>query len=140
MKGSKLVITAKDINQSILEHLEYEFGSFYFFRNFIISEIKTGVIIDFEKIKPAFQNVIKHYRRDIPFVYISNRINSYSVVPTSHFQTRDIFPNLMGYAIVSYNPKTDKVAELERSFFDKHLEIFDSLDKAIKWAETISFQ
>ncbi len=68
-----------------------------------------------------------------PFVYITNRINSYSVDPQIYFETSKI-KNLAGFAVVSKKYKAKSNAEIEKMFFSKPFEIFGDLDSAKKWA------
>ncbi|WP_459211221.1 hypothetical protein [Aquimarina rhabdastrellae] len=130
-------VTSTTINKKLLEYLCLDFGSFYFYEDCVIGEMNRGSIVDFEKLHPIFKAALLHYKEDISFVYISNRIHSYSVVPTSHFQLRGLFPNLKGYAIVSYNDKTTKIADLERTFFNRPMDVFSNLKDAISWSDQL---
>ena len=87
-------------DKKLLEVVEIDIGFFYYYTDCIISEVNTGVVIAYENLKPVFLNAQKHYGNDIPFYYISNRIHSYSIVLTSHFRIRSIFPNFKAYGIV----------------------------------------
>ncbi len=81
-------------------------------------------------------DVTATYFKDKPFVYITHRINSYAVDPKTYFDTSKI-SNLVGFAVVSKNFKAKSNAELEKIFFNKPFEIFNTLDEAIRWADTI---
>lgn len=45
------------------------------------------------------------------------------------------FPNLKGYAVVSYDPINRDIVEMEKSFLNAPMRIFDSLAEAINWVE-----
>ena len=71
-----------------------------------------------------------------PFVYITNRVNSYSVDPSIYKLTSKI-PNLKGFAVVTKTLLAKKNAEIEKLFLNKPFEIFKDLDEAINWARNI---
>ncbi|WP_025742538.1 hypothetical protein [Aquimarina pacifica] len=117
---------------------EIEIGSVYFFENYIISEVKEGAIITFESTQKLYELTKKYYGNKTPFVYISNRINSYSFEPTAHIKSKTIFPNLKGLAVVIYDPLKNEIAQLEKKFLN-HVEngIFYNLEEAVQWAKKI---
>ena len=71
-----------------------------------------------------------------PFVYITHRINSYSVDPKIYYETSKI-SNLAGFAVVSDKYKAKSNAMVEKMFFSKPFEIFGDLAEAKRWAKTI---
>jgi hypothetical protein len=73
------------------------------------------------------------YFSEKPFVYITHRINSYSVDPKIYYRTEKI-KNLVGFAVVSSNYQAKTNAKIEQMFFSKPFKIFDSLEEAITWA------
>lgn len=83
-------------------------------------------------------NLAKEYfGNKTPFIYITNRINSYSFHPTVHFKTVALFPNLIGYATVTYDEINHKIAQLEESFMNRPAKNFRTLEDAIAWAEQL---
>lgn len=125
------------INRRLIKKYSLDIGSFYFYKNFIIGEIIESVNLNFESGKKLFELAKIHYKDTIPFVYISNRINSYSFIPTGHYKTIELFPNLKGYAIVVYNDINYKIAELEQFYISWQSNIFTTLEDAIEWSENI---
>ncbi|WP_109298830.1 hypothetical protein [Aquimarina sp. AU474] len=125
------------INKRLIRKHVLDFGTVHFYENFIIVEVKEGVILNFEKAAQMFMLGKEYYGKKTPFVYISNRIHSYSFEPTSHFKSSELFPNLKGVAVVTYSPINSNVAELEQSFLKKPSAIFHSLEEAIIWAEQL---
>jgi hypothetical protein len=69
-------------------------------------------------------------------VYISNRVNSYTVNPLIYNETEKI-PNLIAIAMIPETDTMRKNAEYERTFFDKPYEIFETLGEAIFWAHQL---
>lgn len=122
----------------IKKHTVVNIGSFYYYENFMVSEIEEGVVIDLEMVMQVTDMYTKkYYGRHKPFVYIANRINSYSLNPTVHFETAKILPNTKGYAIVTYSKMNAEIANIERPFLKIPIQIFYSMEEAIKWAEDL---
>ncbi len=107
----------------------------FIFDNYVINQIREGI-----DIQPHHNDdlnlIIQENFSDKNMVYISNRVNSYSVNPLIYPETESI-PNLLAIAIVPETEAKRKSAEFERQFFDKPYEIFDTLVEAINWVEKI---
>jgi hypothetical protein len=100
----------------------------------VISTIKEGVV--FGKIESEIQtSEILEVFKNKPFVYITNRINSYSVDPTIYIESSKI-NNLTGFAVVS-TTQSAKTAEVESLFLNKPFKIFSDLSEAKIWAKNI---
>ncbi len=81
------------------------------------------------------RRLAKEYFGKKTFVYITNRINSYSFNPTAHFKTVALFPNIVGYATVTYDEINHDIAQLEESFMNRPTKKFRALEEAIEWGE-----
>ncbi len=112
-------------------------GTFTFFANYMIAEVNEGVAVAYENAKEMLMLAKRYYGNTTPFVYITNRINSYSFNPTAHFKTAPMFPNLKGYAVVTYDAINHDIAEMEQTFMTKPSKNFQSLEEAISWAESL---
>ncbi|MDH7446836.1 hypothetical protein [Aquimarina sp. 2201CG14-23] len=103
--------------------------------NYIKNTIEEGFLV-----MPKHNNLliefVTKYFSDIPFVYISNRVNVYYVDPMVYYEARKI-NNLMGIAVVSKNPRQKKLTELESKFFTKELEYFANIRDALEWKNRI---
>ncbi len=127
----------ENINKSLYGKHTIDIGSFYFYKNFVIGKVKEGLDLNFESGKKLYELIKQYYKSSIPFVYISDRINSYSFKPTRIYGSQDYFPNLKGYAIVTYNSLNYKVAKLEETFTNMPTYIAENLDDAICWSEKL---
>lgn len=125
------------INTAILKKCDLKIGTIYFYENYVVSEIKEGVVLTYENAIHMLELAKTYYGNTTPFVYISNRKNSYSFDPTAHFKTTALFPNLRGYAVVIYNAMNEQVAKMEQSFMNKPANIFKTLDEAVSWVEEL---
>ena len=117
------------------DRLKYHFCEVELFKNYMIVAINEGIHLEPDH-NEILVNIVDTYFRNKPFVYITNRKNSYSVDPAIYLKTSKI-ENLEGFAIVTkkYNAKIN--AEIERMFLTKPLEIFGELKDAIDWAKII---
>lgn len=106
-----------------------------FFENYVISTINEGEVVSQEKSNLQTQVLMDHFK-DRPFVYITHRINSYSVDPTIYFETSK-FSALAGFVVVSKEKPGIKNAIYEKAFLNKPFEIFEDLEDAILWADNL---
>ncbi|HCW65131.1 MAG TPA: hypothetical protein DG752_10725, partial [Leeuwenhoekiella sp.] len=66
----------------IREEHRFNFGSFYFFDDFIISEINEGELFEWDKAQKVLEVGEKFYKNKGSQVnYISNRVHDYSIKP-----------------------------------------------------------
>ena len=118
---------------SLIATLELDIGFFQFYPNLVISEMREGVVVNFDNCLPIFMHGLEYYTVDTPLVYISNRKNSYSFDPTLHLEAKTIFSNLKGYGVVVYDEMNLRIAQLEQKFLDCPIGVFNSLDDAKTW-------
>ncbi|WP_405205686.1 hypothetical protein [Aquimarina sp. LLG6339-5] len=126
-----------DNSNNFIRTHELDIGSFHFYKNYLVSEMKEGASINYDNANKLFLLAKEYYGTSTPFVYITNRINSYSFEPTTHFKSAKLFPNLKGYGVVTYNAINNKIASLEQSFLDVPTKIFDNLKEAVLWVDEI---
>ncbi len=117
---------------NLKDKLETEIGDLYFYPDLVIVEAKEGVTLSY---KTAFSVLLKGLQLTgfKPFVYISNRINSYAVDPNDYKYLNKV-SSLKAMAIVSKLESARQNAMLEKAFFKKDLEIFEDLNDAYDWA------
>ncbi|WP_417854537.1 hypothetical protein [Xanthomarina gelatinilytica] len=111
------------------------FGTVSMHDNYMVTVMNEGITVSPELNSVLEELAAKHYQ-DKKFVYITHRINSYSVDPNIYFKTSQI-PNLVGLAVVlGRKIRLDNLA-LEKMFFSKPFKSFKSLSKAIEWANEL---
>ncbi len=115
--------------------LKYDFCTVYIYDTYLVVEINEGFHL-LSSHNQILVNLADTYYRNKNFVYITHRINSYSVDPVIYTQTSKI-KNLIGFAVVGKVPLSAANAEIERLFLQKPFEIFDKLSDAIDWAKSI---
>ncbi len=117
------------------ETLSFDFCDMSIYSNYLVVVMKEGVNITPDH-NIVLLEVTKNHFSDRPFVYITHRINSYSVDPKIYFETSKI-ENLKGFAVVSSNYKAKVNAQIEQMFFNKPFEIFTKLEDAFTWADNL---
>lgn len=120
---------------SIFHHYDLAYTQVFIFDDFLVSQIRQGVTIT-----PAHNDKLKeiinvHFTNK-SLVYISNRCFSYAVDPLTYVETSKIH-NLLGIAIVSKKKIALNNALLEKNFYEKPFEIFETISEAIDWVQNI---
>lgn len=118
----------------MIDLLKFDFCEIEIHDDYIIVTMNEGLTV-LPKHNAVLVHVVDTYFRNREFVYITHRINSYAVDPTTYFETSKI-SNLRGFAVVSKGYKAKANAEVEMLFFTKPYKIFDDLEEATQWAET----
>lgn len=131
--------------EHVLEELNYSFADIYIFDRFIISEIKEGINFSWEHhAKFIVKDISKILSTDgSEIVYISHRINSYSVVPMGWLSFFKNGLSLKAYGVVGYSKSSFVNTVIEGLFYNKKIKRFNTLDSAIHWAkntETLTYK
>lgn len=103
------------------DELKFDFCNMNIYDNYMVVVMNEGVTINPSHNK-ILLNIVDTYFNNKNFVYITHRINSYSVDPAIYFETSKI-KNLVGFAVVSKDYKAKSNAEIEKLFFNKPFEI-----------------
>lgn len=116
----------------ILQHHDLGYTDVFVFEHYLINQIKDGVVITYEHYE-VLKEFVDKYFSDSNLVYLSNRVNSYTVNPLVHRKTSTI-DNLLGVGIVVDTSLKEQAALFEKQFYDKEFEIFLTLQEGIMWA------
>lgn len=117
----------------IREH-DLGFGIYRFYKNIAIGVVREGVTISLDKALQIMALGIEYYRHEKAIVYISDRKHSYSLDPTIHLETKSLFPQMVGYAVVCYDDLNYRIAQLEQRFVTCSSQRFRSMEQAKAWA------
>ncbi len=115
----------------------FSIGRFLFYPNFIVGEFNEGVHVTQKNAAEPIRMAQEIYGTDKPLIYVSHRLNSYSMDPIGYEAISKMFPNFKGFAIVSENRYRRMIAKLERLFIKKPIAVFYDLESAFEWGETI---
>ncbi len=123
-----------------INELNYPFADYFLFQTFIISEVQEDILFTWEnhgkRVAEDLTNLYENNGQD--FVLITNRINSYSVMPADWIKFFKHSYKLKGYGIVSYTKAGYLNALLEKLFIPAKFKRFKSLESAISWAKELS--
>ncbi|WP_108803026.1 STAS/SEC14 domain-containing protein [Aquimarina sp. Aq107] len=117
------------------KHYDLGFALVEIREDYLKNTISEGFLVMPKHNKLLLEFVTKYFK-DKPFVYISNRVNTYAVDPTVYHETTKI-DTLVGIAVVSKNHRQKKLTELESKFFEKKLKYFSSISEALEWKNEI---
>ncbi len=115
--------------------LQLPFCDLEFYENYVIGIIKDGITIC-ENETDIVTKAAHLFFKKMPFVYISKRINSYAVNPVI-YQSLSKNKNMIGFAVVSNNYSSLTSAEVEKLFYERPFGIFNAIDEAKRWANTL---
>ncbi len=129
-------------HKSALHVLTYDFGDVFLYDTFVIAEFYAGVVVTWDPIGRMITDEIRsiYGTNAKELIYISNRINNYSVSPSDWIKFYSQNYSLRGYAIVGYTKRSYFNALLEKIFVRTQIKWFDALDPAIQWAQGIRSQ
>lgn len=109
-------------------------GNLYLYNDLIIGEVHQGVHVSSETLISFFEFFLENYSE--PFGYISYRKNSYSIDPNIYSMLPE--NNLLkGIAIVSDQKFSSLNAKVEKGLYKGRFELFQTLDAAVNWLDTI---
>ncbi|MUU77627.1 hypothetical protein [Winogradskyella endarachnes] len=127
-----------DFYNDVLKVLNYKFGSVFIFKGYVVSEINEGVSFSWESHAQIIVKDVTDFTKcdGSDIVYISNRIYSYSLVPTDWLKFFKNSFHLKGYGVIGYHKMSFVNTVVENLFFKKKIRRFNSLNSAIQWAKS----
>ena len=129
------VTTSKYYKKLKSKKVEFSFGTYYFFENFVISELKEGIHFEWSNAEQLISEIIDHYGEHAKLGYISNRINNFSVNPQNWREIQETYDILEAIAVVTYQLSTYNVVAVENQFSKIPLKRCLTLDQAIAWMQ-----
>lgn len=102
--------------------------------DYVLAVMNEGIVVDKENNAVLIDIAEKHYNK--PFIYITHRVNSYSVDPIVYIKTAEL-ELLKGFAVVSKDPVQKSQTSYEKTFFNKEFRYFETVEDAIKWKDQI---
>lgn len=112
-----------------------DLGTFYFYENYLLGQLNEGALLNIESSRDLVALTEKYFEnRD--YAYISFRSNSYSLDPAI-YQHLNKLPNLKGIAIIHAKPFGFESWKIEKKFFQKPMEVFDSILEALQWIDSL---
>ncbi|MBL87778.1 MAG: hypothetical protein CMO82_14135 [Winogradskyella sp.] len=133
-----LNLKATKFYDNVLKELNYPFADIFIFKGYVISEIKEGVVFSWEEhAKIIVKDVTSFTKTDgSNLVYLSHRVNSYSLKPMDWLYFYKNSFNLKGYGVIGYNSFSFLNTVVENLFFSKKIRRFGDLETAVQWAKS----
>lgn len=135
------MISIKDsvFYSEVLKEVNLPYGDFYFFDGFVVSEIFEDVVFSWEEAKPVIYEVTNFYNTDgRDIVYLSNRINDYSVKPVDWLNFASFSFKLNGYGVINDRKAGLLNSKLESLFVKSKFKSFTALTDALQWAAELN--
>ncbi len=133
-----LSIKHSSLYDEVLKEMNYKFADVFVFDGFVISEVKEGVSFSWDH---HAQRIVKDVTdftncKGSELVYISHRINSYSVVPTDWLKFFTSSFDLKGYGVIGYTGVSFVNTAIENMFFKKIIKRFTTIEAAVQWGRS----
>ncbi|UOB17309.1 hypothetical protein [Abyssalbus ytuae] len=122
----------------LIDYQTFKFGKVYFFKNIIVSEINEGIVLTYDIAEQFLRLIDKYYDEQQNVVYISNRVNSYSVKPIDWLKINNKYKNLIAIGIIHYNRNSKNIFDIEKLFCRRTFKGFDNLEDGLVWANHIA--
>ncbi|AJR03810.1 hypothetical protein AW14_09470 [Siansivirga zeaxanthinifaciens CC-SAMT-1] len=131
-------VIKSEICKDVKKELNYSFGNVYIFSNFVVSEINEGVNFNWHDHGEKIVEDVTYYLGNdgSEIIYISNRVNDYSVVATDWLKYFSSSYRLKAYFIISNSRVGYINSKIENLFFNNRIKHFISLTEAIHWIDT----
>lgn len=127
-------VTSLELYKKVLKEHTYDFCKVYMFKNFVVTECFQGVSVNWEDTKVMVKDITTFYNSNgSNVVYISNRINSYSIVASDWLKFFKNGYSIKSYCIVSKNKAGLLNLMMEKLFFKKKIKHFSSLFEALNY-------
>jgi len=120
----------------VLKEFNYHFGDFFVFEKFVVSEIKEGVVCDYSCAECIIVDLFRYLNTSdgASINFISNRVNSYSVMATDWLKFFEDGFSLNSYMVVS-DKKRFSNAVIEKLFYKYPIKHFCEIGMAINFVK-----
>ena len=125
------------MTQPLEHHLSLSFGEITVYKDYIYTVMNEGITV-----QPNFNDILlavaEIYYSDREFVYITHRINSYSIDPIIYLETSKI-KNLKGFIAICPNKSLIQSFKVEKLFFNKPFAVYQTLEEALEFKDELLF-
>lgn len=124
--------------EEVIKEVKYSFGELFLFQGFVVAEIYEGQTINWQNAELMVDDVVNLLGTDgSDIIYISNRVNTYSVIASDWLKFFKYSYSLKSYYVVSTNNVGTLNSTIEKLFFKKKIKHFNCLDEAISEAKKL---
>lgn len=131
-------IKETQLYNEVIKELNYPFGSVFIFHGFVVSEINKGIIWNWEDYGILITEDITCYlgTNGNDLIYVSNRINPYSVLVSDWLKFFKSSYSLKNYIIVSETSIGILNSMIENLFFNGKIKRFNNIETAVNCIKT----
>ncbi len=108
------------------------FADIYFFDKFVITQAKEGVTYSKSELISLIGAITKHFPENVPFDFISNRINDFSIDPLDLQWFLGTFNNMRSYNVAYYDSPSKGNISIESLFSPVPVYSYAHLDLALQ--------
>ncbi|WP_224490144.1 STAS/SEC14 domain-containing protein [Robertkochia flava] len=119
----------------ILNIEKIDIGTFYIYPKFTLGVVNEGVNLTLPQLSVLVALCERNYHLK-NFVYISMRINSYSIDPTLYSYLLEM-KNLKGIAVVTNKKIFRQNFQVEQVFYGNNMRIFNTVEEAVSWSNNL---
>lgn len=110
-------------------------GNYFFYGNIVVVEAREGIVLSYKKNLSVILAILNITKGE-PWVYVSNRINSYAINMLDYKYLNKV-PTLRAIGIVNYNDLARLNTTLEVKFCKKPFKVFNNLREAVVWGVAV---
>lgn len=114
-----------------------QFGTFYFFESFVVSEIKENISFDRKMAQMIIDLIDNHYGKGEEIGYISNRTNKYSVSARAWYKFFEMRYRFKAFVIVNKSKTNPFLCFFKRLFYKSFQCKYDNLLEAASWLTSL---
>ncbi len=119
----------------MIKKYHFDFCTLKVYSDYVLAVMNEGITVSPEHNDILIEISKKHFSNK-NFVYMTHRVNSYSVNPEVYFKTAQI-ANLSGFIVISNSPLQEHQTRIEKMFFNKPFQKFDTIEEAIIWKNVL---
>ena len=127
--------TEEQLSRPIILKKVFPFGTFYYLEDCVISEIGEGQNFSWEMGDLVIKLGEEFYGENSRVHYISNRINSYSIIPMDWLKFYAHKKRFKSFSVVVYGERGAINLTIEKLFYRDKINTFGSLKEALQWVD-----
>ena len=126
------------LHSEVIKELNYPFGNVFVFHGFVVSEINKGVVFNWDDHGKLITEDVSCFlgTNGNDLIYVSNRINPYSVFVSDWLKFFKNSYSLKGYFIISESRIGILNSLIENLFFNSKIKRFYNIETAINCIKT----
>ncbi|WP_412984498.1 hypothetical protein [Pontimicrobium sp. IMCC45349] len=128
-----------ELYKEALIELNYDYADVFVYEGFVIVEFAEGLVFNWDDYGQTMVKDVCDYldTNGGDLVYISHRINNYSVKATDWMKLYSLNYDVRANAVVGYKPNSFLTTVIENLFLKNKIKRFNSLIDAVNWVKQL---